>query len=187
MATIRFSSLLSSASVVAGAGDDTINFNSGSASIVATTIKGGAGSDKVGLYGANDVVFDIVSGDDVIGGTGADTLLFTGSVLNSVIQAGSGNDSIVMAGTGMTEHYRFGRRTDTLKFTKASDSDTVSLSSTTITGAKSITFEESATSVAITTAAGADVVIFEEAVLTGKTIAANSGNDSVQFLKNAQC
>ena len=49
----------------------------------------------------------LLLGDSVFGGTGADTLLFTGSVVNSSIQAGSGNDSIVMAGTGMTgQHHR---------------------------------------------------------------------------------
>ena len=35
----------------------------------------------VSLYGANDLVFDVSSGDLVFGGTGADTMLFTGSVL----------------------------------------------------------------------------------------------------------
>ena len=45
-----------------------------SASILATTIKGGAGSDNISLYGANDVVFDVASGDSIFGGTGADTL-----------------------------------------------------------------------------------------------------------------
>ena len=73
----------------AGAGDDTLNFTAGSVSILATTIKGGAGADNISLYGANDVVFDIASGDYVFGGTGADTLLFTGSVSNTAIQAGA--------------------------------------------------------------------------------------------------
>ena len=93
---------MSSASLEGGSGADTLNFSAGSASILATTIKGGAGADNISLYGANDVVFDIASGDSIFGGTGADTLLFTGSVLNNSIQAGSGSDSIVMAGTGMT-------------------------------------------------------------------------------------
>ena len=62
-----------------GAADDTLNFLPSSVSAVSTTIKGGAGVDVVSLYGANDVVFDLSSGDKVFGGTGADTLLFTGS------------------------------------------------------------------------------------------------------------
>ena len=96
-------------------------------SILATTIKGGAGKDNISLYGANDVVLNVSSGDSVFGGTGADTLLFTGSVLNSSISAGSGSDSIVMAGTGMTGNtIDLGVGTDTIKFTKVSDADTVS-------------------------------------------------------------
>ena len=166
---------MSSASLQGGAGDDTIQFTSGSVSILATTIKGGAGADKVGLYGANDVVFDLVSGDDIIGGTGADTLLFTNTVSNSVIQAGSGNDSLVLSGTGMTGNtIDLGVGTDTIKFTKATNADTVTVTSTTISGAKSITYEKAATAVAITTAAGADVVVFEAAVSGAGTIATNS-------------
>ena len=92
----------------AGAADDTLNFLPSSVSILGTTIKGGAGVQHH-LYGANDVVLDVASGDSVFGGAGADTLLFTGSVLNSSIQAGSGNDSIVMAGTGMTSNTIDGR------------------------------------------------------------------------------
>ena len=44
-----------------------------SVSIVSTTIKGGAGADNISLYGANDVVLNVSSGDSVFGGTGADT------------------------------------------------------------------------------------------------------------------
>ena len=95
---------MSSASLEGGAGADTFNFTAGSASLLATTIKGGAGADNISLYGANDVVFNIASNDSVFGGTGADTLLFTGSVLKSSIQAGSGSDSIDV-GSGMTGNY----------------------------------------------------------------------------------
>ena len=103
-----------------GAANDTLNFTAGSASILATTIKGGAGADNISLYGANDVVFDVASGDSIFGGTGADTLFFTGSVLNNSIQAGSGNDSIVMSGTGPSSSMTgntidLGVGTDTLK------------------------------------------------------------------------
>ena len=112
-------------------------------SIVATTIKGGAGADNISLYGANDVVLNTSSGDSVFGGTGADTLLFTGSVLNSSIQAGSGSDSIVMAGTGMTGNtIDLGVGTDTIKFTETTDADTVTVTSTTISGAKTLTYEK---------------------------------------------
>ena len=70
-----------------------------------------------------------------------------------------------------------------LLFTEVSDSDTVTVSSTTITGAKSLTYEKAVTGAAITTAAGADVVIFEEALpLIGDVT--NSGSDSIQFLKD---
>ena len=103
-----------------GAADDTLNFLPSSVSIVSTTIKGGAGADNISLYGGNDVVFDVASGDSIFGGTGADTLLFTGSVLKSSIVAGSVNDSIVMAGTGMTKNtIDLGIGIDTLKFTTA--------------------------------------------------------------------
>ena len=37
---------MSAASIVGGAGADTINFTAGSVSILATTIKGGAGADQ---------------------------------------------------------------------------------------------------------------------------------------------
>ena len=138
------------------------------------------------LYGANDVVFDLFSGDDVIGGTGADTLLFTGTVAASAIQAGSGNDSIVLSGTGMTGNtIDLGVGADTVKFTKTTNSDTVTISQTSITGAKNVTYEKAATAAAITTGAGADVVVFEAAASAATTIATHSGNDSIQFLKNA--
>ena len=183
--SLVISANLSAASIEGGSGDDTLNLTAGS-SLLATTIKGGAGADKISLYGANDVVFDVVSRDDVIGGTGADTLLFTGSVLKSVIQAGSGNDSIVMSGTGMTANtIDLGVGTDTLKFTKETNADTVTLTSTTITGAKSITYEKAATAAVITTGAGADAVIFEAALAGAGPIETNSGNDSIQFLKSA--
>ena len=85
---------------ISAAGNDTLNLLSSSVSAVSTTIKGGVGADVVSLYGANDVVFNLSSGDSVFGGTGADTMLFTGSVTDSSINAGSGSDSIVMSGTG---------------------------------------------------------------------------------------
>ena len=111
-----------SASIESGAGNDTLNFTASSASIVATTIKGGAGVDQISLYGANDVVFDVASQDSIFGGTGADTLFFTGSVLSNSIQAGSGSDSIVMAGTGPSSNMTannidLGLGADTIKFT----------------------------------------------------------------------
>ena len=89
-------------------------------------------------------------------------MLFTGSVLNSSF-AGAGADSIVMSGDSMSSDYiDLGVGIDTLKFTKASTNDTVTLTSTTITGAKSITFQTAVTGPAITTGAGADVVVFED-------------------------
>ena len=166
--------------------DDTLNFLPSSVSVVSTTIKGGAGTDQISLYGANDVVLDVSSMDSVFGGTGADTLLFTGSVLKSSIVAGSGNDSIVMAGTGMTGNtIDLGVGTDTIKFTTATNADDVTVTSTTISGAKSLTYEKAATAVGITTGAGADVVVFEGAVSGAGVISTNSGNDSIQFLKSA--
>ena len=125
--------------------DDTLNFLPSSAAAVSTTIKGGVGIDVVSLYGASDVVFDVSSGDMVFGGTGADTMLFTGSVVNSTINAGSGSDSIVMSGTGPSSAMTgnsidLGLGVDTLLFTTATTNDTVTLASTTITGAKSLTY-----------------------------------------------
>ena len=179
-------STMLSASLQGGDAADTFDFTAGSASIVDTTIKGGNGADNISLYGASDVIFDIASGDSVFGGTGADTLLFTGSVLNNSIHAGSGNDSIVMSGTGMTGNtIDLGLGLDTLKFTDTSSRDHVIVTNTTITGAKSLTFEKAATAPFITTGAGADVVVFEGAVAGSGVIATHSGNDSIQFLKNA--
>ena len=57
---------MASASIEAGAGADTLNFLPSSVSILGTTIKGGAGADNISLYGANDVVFNVSSGE---GGT----------------------------------------------------------------------------------------------------------------------
>ena len=54
--------------------DDTLNLLSSSVSAVSTTIKGGGGADVVSLYGANDVLFNLASGDLLFGGTGADTM-----------------------------------------------------------------------------------------------------------------
>ena len=75
--------------------------------------------------------------------------------------------------------------TDTIKFTTVTNSDTVTVTSTTISGAKSITYEAAATAAAITTGAGADLVVFEESLTLGTDIVTNSGNDSIQFLKNS--
>ena len=71
-----------------------------------------------------------------------------------------------MAGTGMTGNtIDLGVGTDTLKFTAATNSDTVTVTSTTITGAKSSDLtKKQLRGVAITTGAGADVVVFEDAV-----------------------
>ena len=156
-----------------------------SVSAASTTIKGTAGTDKISLYGASDVVFDVSTGDSIFGGTGADTMLFTGSVVSTSLFAGSGADSIVMSGDSMSSDYiDLGSGVDTLKFTKASINDSV-IVATTISGAKSITYEKAVTSAVITTAAGADVVIFEDALSGTGTISTHSGNDSIQFLKSA--
>ena len=70
-----------------------------------------------------------------------------------------------MSGDSMSSDYiDLGVGVDTLKFTKASIQDTVTVASTTISGAKSITYQSAVTAPAITTAAGADVVVFEEAL-----------------------
>ena len=111
------------------------------------------------------------------------TLLFTSSVVHNVIQAGSGNDSIVMAGDGMTSD-RSGRRYGD-QVHQGGTSDTVTVTSTTIGGAKTLIYEKAAAT-PVTTGAGADLVKFEDEVsgLVG-VISTNSGNDSIQFLKNA--
>ena len=85
----------------------------------------------VNLYGASDVV-SIASGDSVFGGTGADTMLFTGSVLNTSINAGSGSDSIVMSVTGMTGNTIDLGGCGHLLFTTATTNDTVTVTNTTI-------------------------------------------------------
>ena len=172
----------------AGAADDTLNLLPSSVSAVSTTIKGGGGADVVSLYGANDVVFNLLSGDSVFGGTGADTMLFTGSVVNTSINAGSGSDSIVMSGTGPSSAMTgntidLGVGVDTLLFTTATTNDTVTLTSTTITGAKSITYQDTALGAAITTGAGSDKIIFQDQASGLAAISTNSGGDSIQFLK----
>ena len=51
-----------------------------------------------------------------------------------------------MSGTGMTGNtIDLGVGTDTIKFTAATNADTVTVTSTTITGAKSMTYEKAAT------------------------------------------
>ena len=76
----------------------------------------------------------------MFGGTGADTLLFS-SVLEELDSGGSGSDSIVMAGvTGNTIDLGLG--TDTIKFTAATNADTITVTSTTVTGDKSVTYEK---------------------------------------------
>ena len=90
-----------------------------------------------------------------------------------------------MSGTNRGNTIDLGVGTDTLKFTTASNTDQVTVTSTTIAGAKSLTYEKAATAPAITTGAGADVLIFEGEVSGAGVIATNSGNDSIQFLKQA--
>ena len=129
-------------------------------SATSTTIVGGVGTDVVSLYGASDVVFNLASGDSVFGGTGADTMLFTGSVLNTSINAGSGSDSIVMSGTGMTGNtIDLGQGVDTVLFTTATTNDTVTVTNTTIAGAKALTYQNTAAGAAITTGAGGDKIL----------------------------
>ena len=125
-----------------------------------TTIVGVA--DVVSLYGASDVVFNLrlVTLSLV---TGADTMLFTGSVLNTSINAGSGSDSIVMSGTGMTGNtIDLGRGVDTVLFTTATTNDTVTVTNTTIAGAKALTYQNTAAGALVTTGAGGDKIIFED-------------------------
>ena len=136
---------MATASIVGGAAADTIDFVSSSVSAVATTIKGGAGADQVSLYGASDIVFDVASNDSSSVEQVQIPCSFTSSVVHASINAGSGNDSIVMSGTGMTGNtIDLGFGTDTIKFTETSTSDEVTVTNTTITGAKSLTFEKSA-------------------------------------------
>ena len=167
-----------------GGTSDSLIFQSVGA--VGTTVKGGTDGDLVSLYGANDLVLNIFSGDTLMGGTGADTLLFTGTVMNSSISAGSGADSLYMSGTDMSGNtIDLGIGTDTLVFTENSENDMVTVAGTTISSsnAKNITYQKSATSAAITTAAGADVVVFQDLATGLAAISTNSGNDSIQFLK----
>ena len=58
----------------------------------------------------------------------------------------------------------------------------MTLTSTTITGAKSITYQTAVTAPAITT--GTDVVVFGDALSGSGVINTHSGNDSIQFLKS---
>ena len=48
--------------------------------------------------------------------------------------------------------------TDTIKFTAATNADTVTVTNTTISGAKTLIYEKDAATPAITTGAGADLV-----------------------------
>ena len=79
------------------------------------------------------------------------TLMFTDSVVSNSIQAGSGNDSIVISGTTESagNTIDLGVGTDTLRFTAATDSDTVTVTNTTITGAKTLIYEKAAGAVAV--------------------------------------
>ena len=109
-------------------------------------------------------------------------------LLSNSIQAGSGSDSIVMAGTGPSSamtanNIDLGVGTDTIKFTAATNADTVTVTNTTITGAKRLVYEKTASNVAITTGAGADYVIFQDTQDLEGVISTNSGNDSIQFLR----
>ena len=72
---------------------------------------------------------------------------------------------------------------DTLLFTTATTNDTVTLTSTTITGAKSITYQDTATGAAITTGAGADKMVFQDLAFRSCCDQHQQWNDSIQFLK----
>ena len=88
-----------------------------------------------------------------------------------------------MSGSGMTETPLILELAPTPSNSrKATNADTVTVTSTTITGAKSITYEKAATAAAITTGAGADVCC-SRLLYWARTIATNSGNDSIQFLE----
>ena len=77
-----------------------------------------------------------------------------------------------------------GSGTDTIKFTTATNADTVTVTNTTIGGAKTLIYEKTASNIGITTGAGADLVKFEDTQDLDGSIYTNSGNDSIQFLKN---
>ena len=57
-----------------------INFTANSVSILATTIKGGAGATTSVFTAQMMLSSTLLLDDSIFGGTGADTLLFTGSV-----------------------------------------------------------------------------------------------------------
>ena len=155
---------MSSASLEGGTGADTHNFTAGSVSLVGTTIKGGGRSDNISL------TEQMMLSSTLLRATRCSVELvqtpcFSPLPASNSIQAGSGSDSIVMSGSGMgTNTIDLGVGTDTIKFTTVVNADTVTVTSTTITGAKSPTYEKAATAPAITTGAGADVVVFEGAV-----------------------
>ena len=89
-----------------------------------------------------------------------------------------------MSGSGMTGNtIDLGLGIDTVKFTEISTADTVTVTSTTVTGAKNVIYEKAATSAVITTGSGADSIVFKDQVSGDGVIATNSGNDSIQFLK----
>ena len=163
---------------ISGGTSDTLIFQSVSA--VGTTIKGGLDADLVSLYGANDLVLNNFSGDTLMAGTGADTLLFTVSATNTSIAAGSGADLITMAGSSAQggNTINLGVGADTVVFTETTSNDTVTVSSVSISSsnAKYVTYQGTATGAAITTAAGADVVGVQDLATDLSAINTPSGN-----------
>ena len=173
---------------ISGGTSDSLIFQSVSAA--GTTIKGGLDADLVSLYGANDLVLNNFSGDTLMGGTGADTLLFTVSATNTSIAQAVVLDLITMSGTSAQggNTIDLGLGADTVVFTDDTTSnDTVKVSSVSISSsnAKYVTYQGTATGAAITTAAGADVVVFQDLATDLSAINTHSGNDSIQFLKAA--
>jgi hypothetical protein len=193
---IQISSVnLSAASLLGGAGADTVTFSGTS---IVTDLKLGDGSDLVTVKGATDfgkaniqggAGADNISGNAAISASGAsilmgagkDTVTFTASEFNSAtLNMGGGADSVnvdFIAGSDYT--VKGGAGSDTLLLTAALDSATINLGD----GSDKITFSGDMTNTgAILGGAGADNMILSAATFTnfvGGSIGGGAGKDTI--------
>jgi hypothetical protein len=186
---------LSAASLIGGAGGDTVTFSGTS---IVTDIKLGDGSDLVTVKGATDfgkanieagAGADNISGNAAISASGAsilmgagkDTVTFTASEFNSAtLVMGGGADKVdvdFVAGSDYT--IKGGAGSDTLLITAALGSATINLGD----GSDKITYSgQAAATGAILGGAGADNMILSAATFAsfiGGTIGGGAGADTI--------
>jgi len=187
--TFTSAALTVAATVVGGAGNDTLNLTSATKNI---SVDGGTGIDTITGGAGNDIITDtstttdtsgVTYGNSLIGGSGNDTI--TGGVGNDTINGGTGNDSII-AGSGNdsitdasgSNYVDTGDGANTVTLTGSAGNNTV------MGGAGSDTIYAGTGNDTISTGNGTNTVSFASGddITTDDTITGGTGTDTITFV-----